>query len=106
MGTLTSWFAREVEIDDSGESRRAASAANDVVFASMAAMSVTQFFGKRNFSAATVQMLIENRIVLPEELLFLPLDYIKGLSGLTPAGLAEIRDYRTRFPPPSEDLPV
>jgi hypothetical protein len=103
---LLNWFSRRVDSDTSSDGRHAAAEASDVVFASMQAVSETQFFGKRDFSAATVQTLIYDGIVLPEELLFLPIEYIKGLSGLQPAGLTEIRNYRRRFPPPREELPA
>ena len=106
MRAFVNWFRRDLDGDSSSEGRRAAAEASDVVFASMQAVSETQFFGKRGFSAATVQILIDAGIVLPEELLFLPMDYIKGLSGLQPAGLTEIRNYRRRFPPPREELPA
>jgi hypothetical protein len=96
-------FGRELRAGRLTESRAAASAANDAVFTAMDVTSAAQFFGNRGFSAATIEILTGSGIVLPEELLFLPMAYFMGLSGLKATGLTEIRNYRKRFPPPREE---
>jgi hypothetical protein len=96
-------LGREIRAGKLMESRAAASAANEAVFAVIDGTSAGQFFGNRGLSAATIQILTVSGIALPEELLFLPMAYFNGLSGLNSIGLSEIRNYRRRFPPPREE---
>jgi hypothetical protein len=96
-------FGPEIRGAKLADNRAAAGAANDAIFAVIDGTTAAQFFGNRGLSAATIQILTVSGIALPEELLFLPMAYFMGLSGLNATGLSEIRNYRRRFPPPREE---
>ena len=79
------------------ESRGAATARNEAVFAAMDKRASENFFADRGFSAQTIKALIANGMSLPEELLLMADDEAGRIPGLDEAGLAEVQAYRKRF---------
>jgi hypothetical protein len=79
------------------ESRRAAAAQNETVFAAMDKRASENFFANRGFSAQTIKTLIANGVSLPEELLLMAADEVGRIPGLGRAGLTEAQAYRKRF---------
>jgi len=81
-----------------GETRRTASEANKAVFTAMNERASENFFAQRGLSGATIAALIGHGIVLPEELLFMTEEELRGIPELDGSAIAEIEAYRRRFP--------
>ena len=90
--------ANDARVKKNIASRKAARAQSDAVFASMDKSAAEQIFARRGFSRETIKALVAHGILLPEELLFMPVSQINRISFESEkTARAEIRSYRERF---------